>query len=1178
MNDFFKREAMILKSIKLAGFKSFADPTTIPIRGNMNAIVGPNGCGKSNVIDAIRWVIGETSAKQLRGQSMADVIFNGTSSRQPVGKALVELNFDNTAGRIVGEYAKYSELVIRREVERNGQSNYFLNNTHCRRRDILDIFLGTGMGPRSYSIIEQGMVSKLVEAKPEELRVFLEEAAGISKYKERRRETENRIRHTRENLDRLVDLLGELEKQQRHLKRQANAAERFKVLKAEERVMLGQIKALQWQEMKDKSSGQDERIAELEIDYERLQAQLREYETELEKGRIAQHELSDNHNEVQKRYYGLGAEIARLEQQIQSTQEQTKNWQSELDDADSLWAEVSENSSEQHEQLENISAEVAQLSPQQDSRDSALAQTQRTLSDADARMNEWQSAWDSVQTELSGHMRQAEVARTQIRHYQQQLTQAEQRLEQLSSRREQMQLTELESELAPLAERVAMLEQELMQVTEQRESVKIQLQESKQNNQYQNQQLQQRRRELAQLEAQFTSLEAIQKAALASDDETINEWLNQAQLQDRPRLGKELTVSPGWELAAETVLTDYFDAICVDSVANLTSSAVDISAGHMTLVEKSALPTQQADSKAETLAAKISSDWPIAAWLNGIYVADNLEQARALSTQLAANESVITRDGIWLGPNWLRIAKAADSENSVLFREQQLTQLQAQITEAAEILAEQEQLVAQGEATLADLELQRETLQNTQQSLSDQHSTAKTDLSVTQSRLAQEQQQLQRLEQEIQECNTRKSEAESLLDDSQSELMMAESQAGDLTARRDELQRQRQQLVDALNAAREQAQEAKQRADELSIRLTSNENQLHLLQQTLSHAQRQMEQLEARRTTLREQLQDVDGPLQRLDAQLQTELNQRLTIETELRAVEATLEQHNQRLNELETQRQQTQQQQSEMQQLIGELKMQRQEITVRQTTIIEQLTEADFQLETLLNEMPEEASLNEWELRAEKVAQRILRIGPINLAAIDEHAAVTERKEHLDKQLEDLNEALEVLQSAIRKIDRETKTKFKDTFDRVNAKFQEVFPRIFGGGKALLELTDEDLLTAGVMVKAQPPGKRNTTIHMLSGGEKALTAISLVFSLFSLNPAPFCILDEVDAPLDDLNVGRFCTLVKEMSENTQFMVISHNKVTIEAADHLMGVTMQEAGVSRLVSVDIAEAIEMVEA
>ncbi len=1169
---------MYLKNIKLSGFKSFVDPTTIPIRSNMNAIVGPNGCGKSNVVDAVRWVIGELSAKHLRGQTMSDVIFNGTNARKPVGKASIELHFDNSDGRIAGEYAKYSEIAIRREVERDGQSSYYINGVQVRRRDVIDIFLGTGLGARTYAIIEQGMISNFIEAKPEDLRIFIEEAAGISKYKERRRETENRIRHTQENLDRINDIREELDKQLRHLKRQANAAERYKVYKEEERLLAAQIKALQWQALNYKLTQQDQLINEQNVQQEELRAKQRSVETKIEGVRVDQAEAVEKQNEVQKRYYGLGADIARLEQRIKDTQEQTKQWEKELEESTNLWEELSENTHECRQQIEEIQADLQRLNPQTSDIKSLAEQAQHILAEAEMDMNQWQETWDEFQHESAQSSSQIQVASTKLEHSKRQLAEQENRRHQTQSNLDQLQLDALRTEITPLKEHTEQLQDQLEQAKSNLQRYAEQISAEREAVQKHNHATQEMRRELQTLEARYASLDALQQSALGRDDEQAKEWLTHYHLNELPRFGQKLQVNEGWELAVETVLSGYFDAVCVDDLNAYVEQMAELSQGRVTLLEKPKTSTSDHFDKAPKLTDQVNSDWPFHQWLAGIYIADDLTQAKQLRSQLSDRESVITRDGVWLGASWMRICKLSDPQSGVLIREQQLQQLKQEIATKQEQLSALESELHQSEQHLNQLESDRDNQHRVYQELSTESTDVQTKLTAKQTRLDDVQQRQQRLQHAMKECEQQMATIEQEQTAIQAQLQTLITRQQEQTAEREQRLVKRDELRARLDEKRSHAQRKQQQADELEIRISANQNQLALLQQTVQRDERQLDQLTERRETLTSYLADNDTPLESMNVELQAQLDKRLNIETELREAEARAEGFNQALRELEEQRENLRNELNHFQSKLEELRMQRQTITVRQTTIQEQLSESDFELEAVIAEMPEEAEINAWQEQLDKVIQRIQRLGAINLAAIEEYETTSERKEYLDKQQADLVEALTILQNAIRKIDRETRTKFRETFDRINQQFQEIFPRIFGGGRAYLELTDEDMLSTGILVKAQPPGKRNVSIHVLSGGEKALTAISLVFAMFQLNPAPFCILDEVDAPLDDMNVGRFCQLVKEMSKDTQFLIISHNKVTIEMADHLMGVTMQEPGVSRIVSVDMEEAIDMVEA
>ena len=1179
MTGRYSISAMNLKSIKLVGFKSFVDPTVIPINASLTGIVGPNGCGKSNVVDAIRWVIGESSAKQLRGQSMADVIFNGAGSRKPVGMAAVELIFDNSDGRITGEYAQFSEISIRREVNREGQSQYLLNGVQCRRRDITTLFLGTGLGARSYSIIEQGVISELIEAKPEELRTHLEEVSGISKYKERRRETETRMRHTQENLERLNDLIEELNKQLRHLQRQAEAAKRYAELKQQERTLQAEIKVLHWQALNQQLNAQEGPMAECQLAQEQQLAILRELETAIEKSRIDNQEANTVRDEAQKQYYGLGTEIARLEQRIQNLQEQLLRWQKEQEEVESAYQELEEHTEEQRQHIEELAEELINLEPQAAAAKQAAHSASQILQSAEQAMRQWQQRWDAFQIESAQFTAQSSVLKTNLQHYDQQLTHLNSRHSQLLERQQQLPLLTLTAEIEPLMAEAASRRQELenLQIAQTELSEAILAQ--RQHNAELTQGLNRERQQLQTLQSRHASLEAVQQSALGMHNDFTKEWLAKNSLTHSLRLAQSLEVNAGWELAVETVLNGYFDAVCLDNMDELISSLTQITQGQLTLISREHDSSASvADGLLPLLSTQIKSRWPLQEWLAGVHIAENIDTAFAARSTLAPSQSIITRDGIWLGKNWARINKAKTKDSGILVREQNLRQLTQEIETVRQAVEGRQHELHQNEAALRQLEEQRDRQHREFQQISVRLTDAQSQLSGRQSRLAELQQQQQRLTREISECEQSMQNLQELLVKNRRQQEQFQETAQSQALLQAELSRERGERQQELDQARREADSQRQRADELAVRLASGENQLALLKQNSLRDAKQRQQLTERRELLASQLADNAEPFAELRAELQQQLGLRVTAEQSLQKAEAVLTESRSRLEELTKSHQSTQEQLEAAKTKWQTLQMERQALTVRQTTIQEQLTGQNWVLNELIAALSPDAHAAEWEKQLETVTARINRLGAINLAAIDEYQTVNERKIYLDKQQADLKEALEILQTAISKIDRETRAKFQETFTQVNQNFQELFPRIFGGGKAVLELVEEDWLTAGVLVKAQPPGKRNATIHMLSGGEKALTAVALVFSMFRINPAPFCVLDEVDAPLDDMNTNRFCQLVREMAKTTQFIVISHNKVTISMAEHLMGVTMQEAGVSRIVSVDVAEAVALAEA
>ena len=1168
---------MQLKRIQLIGFKSFVDATSIPVLSHMNAIVGPNGCGKSNIVDAIRWVTGETSAKQLRGQSMSDVIFNGTSGRKPVGKAAVELTFDNSDRRITGEYAAFSEISIRREVVRDGQSNYYINGVPARRRDLVDLFLGTGLGPRSYAIIEQGMISQLVEAKPEDMRAHFEEVAGISKYRERRRETETRIRHTQDNLDRLNDLREELAKQLRHLQRQSNAAEQYKTLQQEQRLMHAQMKVLQTAVFEVQLFETHSKISALVLEHESQLTQQRECETHIEKSRIESQTFLDEKNDIQKKFYGLGAEIARLEQQIQHKQDQIKQWERELTESESMFDELTHQATAQTEQIEIITEELDQLKPQANDLQQVMIDANQQLQQTEQRMRQSQSDCDRFQEQMSKTNQQLEVTKNNNRHYETQQQQLNERHAQIQAQLSNVSLTNLSDEMDPLSERADTLKNDIAEIQATLSQVSQSIQTQRTAHFDAQSFVATMQGELQKSEAQQASLSALQDAALQDNQAEAKAWLTGQGLTQQSQLGKIIHVDAGWELAVETVLGNYFDAICVDSINTMGHALNDFSKGEITFLESANISANTHKNHA-TLLSVIKSCDKLPAWLSTVYVAENLSDALTLKSQLQSSESIITRDGCWMGSNWLRISKSQSSDESFLVREKNLKNLQSTIQTQKETLTELQDTQATAKSALEALEAMRDAQHRIFQETSAALTETQTTLSAKKSRLEALSQQQQRLTSDIQQIESQIANCETALKTANETIsQLTETQASE-SEQREILFSARQEAESLLSAARNDAQAKKQQADEWGIRLSSNEKQLSVLTQSLNANQKQLLQITERRSSLQAQLSEVHAPLAQWSESLQISLNSRVSVETDLRAIDARLQTEQNQLRQCELLRDRLSKSLSSLQEQQQNLRLSQQEMSVRQMTLKEQIAELQFDFETVQAEMQSDANIVEWEAKVNSLQAKIDRLGPINLAAIDEFKTLNERKTYMDQQVTDLVEALEILQNAIRKIDRETRHLFKDTFDQVNHHFQQLFPRIFGGGQAALVLTDEDLLTTGILVKAQPPGKRNTTIHMLSGGEKTLTAIALMFAMFQLNPAPFCVLDEVDAPLDDLNVGRYCQLVKEMSKDTQFLIISHNKVTIQMADHLMGITMQEPGVSRVVSVDIQEAVAMVEA
>ncbi len=1166
---------MRLTRIKLAGFKSFVDPTDIKLPSALVGIVGPNGCGKSNTIDAARWVMGESSAKHLRGESMDDVIFAGSSTRKPVGQASVELVFDNSDGSLGGEYATYSEISIKREVTRDGQSKYYLNNSRCRRRDIRDIFMGTGLGPRSYAIIEQGMISRLIEAKPEDLRVYLEEAAGISKYKERRRETETRIRHTRDNLDRLDDLREEVDKQLAHLKRQADTAERYQGYKTEERQKRGELLGLRRQSFIHQRDTQSADIANRETEMEGIVAELRAAEASIELARTQQTDSADSFSKVQADFYKIGAEVSRIEQSIEHTKASRRQQSQELAEVDRSLAESLVHKEEDTRRIEEIALSLETDQPAFDQLKESQRHSADVLAQAERELLEWQSRQDAFNRRQAETSQTAQVELSRIDQLERSVATADTRLQRLQVERNEIDTSSLAEVITlAIAEEVSASAEELRLQKSLEQSVEKQ-QLLRENSRRVTEELSEARSTAQSSLGRLASLEALQQAALEPDSSAADAWLHMNELDDRPRLAQTITTEPGWEKAVELVLGPHLEAICVDSNEIIDRCIKDLPAAQLTLLS---LGSNSLPGSADSLCTKVHSDIALDELLASVKVADNLATALAVRDSLGPGESVITMDGLWLGRQWLRIARA-DAQDSVLLREAEIGELREQIVERDGVISKLESRLHQITEQLDEQETRRETLQFSCNDAVRLVSDVKSGLLSNRRHLEQQHARVQQLDSEITESDQLRTKDVEDCARSQKIRLAAVEQIEALEGEGHTLGVEQQGLQAELRQSRERADADRTAGQELAIRVESMRSAREATLQNLSRMKQRIEQLSERQLLLNELLasEDVD-PVNALEASLTENLSARLAVETALGSARTQLDEVEHRLRDLEQARVRHDSRSQSVREALQNERMAGQEVLVRLKTLDEQLSEHDYDIATLMNEVPADATVDVWATDLEKLEKRIQRLGPINLAAIDEHAENLQRKEYLDSQHLDVTEALSTLEAAIAKIDRETRSRFKDTFDRVNAKVEEFFPRLFGGGHASLQMTGDDLLSTGVGIMAQPPGKRVSNIQLLSGGEKALTAVALVFAFFELNPSPFCMLDEVDAPLDDANVGRFCALVKEMSERVQFIFITHNKVTMEMAEQLMGVTMNEPGVSRLVAVDVHEAVELASA
>ncbi|WP_394193946.1 chromosome segregation SMC family protein [Pseudoalteromonas atlantica] len=1131
---------MRLSTIKLAGFKSFVEPTKIPFPDQMTCVVGPNGCGKSNVIDAVRWVLGESSAKNLRGDAMTDVIFNGSTNRKPISQASVELIFDNTQGHLPNTFADRNQVAIKRLVTRDGQSLYFLNGSKCRKRDITDIFLGTGLGPRSYAIIEQGMISRLIESKPADLRIFLEEAAGVSKYKERRRETQTRIKSTRENLERLLDVRQELQAQVDKLALQSVEAKKFKELKAQERTLKGQIAVLKWQKLHQQQVDKNQQIAKLneQIDFYKqanaghddvlasLEFQVQQRQQQLADAQQAQHNTHTQLTRIEQQQISLKQQHQTLSQSLIKQQNLQLQSQEQQLQQQGHTSELTEALQDAIEHVLICDEQVAQLSEQVEQ-----SQQQKQLANS-----QFQELNDQLQTVSNSHNKELN---TQAQH--------QQSLQYIIK-----QLDDIEQQSAELAQNsIAKLldeQQTLMQSLTKELAAK----QSALNK--------------ATLNAQ-TAYEALTQSQIAQQNKVQAANENKAKIaglssmllddnnQEKDTLLAQLKVKPGFEQIVEQALL------------NLTHLVVEPKASN-----NSVWPSAN-NAKAGCVAALIE---------HGVYP-DLLERIA-----FADNfNSGIFEDEFWLavidgnanihGRNW-HLSNQADAESSLLLKHKQLNDANELATSLQLQLESAQTVVSENKALHSDLLIQVDDLKDAVHQFAQKIAAASTRRDMLKEQLTQWQTQQQKLTTKRQQ----------LLDEQQTVHTSTEQQQQLIDNLAQHMQQLSAQLEQAKLLQQQCDHEYKQHNGVLS-QYKTQAHQAHLAEQKarsecqlsetkLQHALSAYDTASEAVLDLTNQIEELVIPLEESAEQILILLEQHQQGEAELTKLSTGLADAKTALLDKQTALKSSQGELSTLQEKLQSLALEEQSLIVKAQAALEPLAELEQNLKTVLAQLPESANLSTMQAQLNRVAQSVNELGAVNLAAIDEFDQAKQRSEYLEQQLDDLTNALSSLEGAIQKIDRETKTRFKATFDQVNQDFGELFPKVFGGGSAYLELTSDDLLESGVSIMARPPGKKNSTIHLLSGGEKALTALSLVFSIFRLNPAPFCMLDEVDAPLDDANVGRFCRLVEEMSQSVQFIYISHNKIAMEMAGRLTGVTMAEPGVSRMVAVDIEQAVQMAHA
>lgn len=1163
---------MRLGSIKLAGFKSFVDPTVLELPSNLTSVVGPNGCGKSNIIDAVKWVMGESAASRLRGDAITDVIFNGSNARKPVGQASVELLFDNSDGQIGGEYAAYAEISVKRVVGRDAVSNYFLNGSRCRRRDITGLFLGTGLGPRSYAIIEQGMISQIVESAPEDLRVHLEEAAGISKYKERRKETESRIRATRENLSRLDDVRQEIDKQLDHLRRQARQAERYTALKQEFVQAEAELRTLQIRDLDAAQATQNETEHAARVRVDKLSAEQRQLEADMEKALVEHNDAGEAFNQTQGQHYAVGSDLARVEQQLEFGRQAVQRLSVDQNNLQQRLQRLGEQHELDAKALAAAESSLAEAEPAAAKAAELDGNLQGQSETAEKDLAQTQQVYELQSRELADAQRRAEVERTRIEFQEKQQRQHLERRDAIARELTGLDPSAHDAQVSEAQAHEQSLQLEVERLGAELEKVKGESEQSTAALTSEQATLAQFRQGLQAVRGRLASLETLQHAALGQDRKDLVAWLNKQGLAAAPRLGTLLKVDEGWTGAVESVLGPLLEAVVVPQAHAAELSLEQLPKGTLTLVGGSAAPTAPANS----LAAKVRGPAAVTAWLAQIQITDSEADARARVPTLAADASIVTADGFWIGPSWLRVDRGAAAHEGVLARSREIEALGLERHGLEDAVREAEEQIQRHRQALQAADARKSEQQQVLYQVHRKLAEAAAAIKGARNQAESAARRVTALQTEERELKQRISDEDQLIKQARGRLGEAIAALEGLSKTQPEAELARRQAQQVVEGIRKQLRSQREQSHRLALEIEAQRSRKQGLAAAIARAQQELADAEQRRESLNTQLQQAKEPIPALKTELERHLERKVQVETELAKARSRLEAASQRLRQLEQGRQRIDQSLNHAREALSEQQLKTQAVSIKREDMATLLSESGQDYDALLANLSEDAMAADWQSRTLDLEQKIRRLEPVNLAAISELAQLSERKTYLDSQHLDLSSAMETLEAAIARIDRETRTRFKDTFDKVSAGVKELFPRLFGGGHAYLELTGEDLLSTGVTIMARPPGKRVSNIGLLSGGEKALTAVALVFAIFRLNPAPFCLLDEVDAPLDEANVGRFSEMVVEMSKTVQFLVVTHNKVTMEAASQLAGVTMREPGVSRLVTVDLAEASRMV--
>jgi chromosome segregation protein len=1165
-----------LTHIKLAGFKSFVDPTYVPIPGQLVGIVGPNGCGKSNIIDAVRWVLGESQARHLRGETMQDVIFNGSGERTPLSRASVELIFDNSLGKAAGQWSSYAEISIKRILQRNGESSYYINNTHVRRRDITDIFLGTGLGPRAYAIIEQGMISRVIEARPEELRVFLEEAAGVSKYRERRRETELRLKDTRENLLRVADVRQELEKQLQHLEEQARIASQYRDLQSQLHTAQNLLWLLKKQDAAASRNRAEKETQKVTNELEAETARLRETEKRLEQVRAGHYSAGDAVHQAQGELYSANSEVTRLEQHIQHMRENRQRLEAQIASLRNQQQQLGKHHETAQQTLTQSRSELIKAQQQIEETQRTAALEAELLPPAEQHFRNCQDQANELQRDLTQVQQAAQIEGTHRAHALKMLEQLQARHERLIEERNALPQPD-SAELQRLQDQQTHTVTGLREQQQKLELLQQRLPELEQARETQSRDLQTQEQALAGLVARLDTLKQLQEH-LESDGK-LQPWLVKHRLEGLSRLWQEIHIEAGWENALESVLRERLNALALTQYGALQSLLDDTPPVKLTVY---AMPGESpaAGPKLmqglQPLSSLVSCDNSrirvlLEDWLCHVYIAES--SPLNLREQLPPGAILVNRQGHVFTRHSVSF-HAADSEtHGVLARGREIEQLISDISRYRLALEQGKAVLDAAQQKLQALQAEASLLRSETEAIQAEHHRIQIEtLRLTQS-AEQFRHRAEQITQELAEIREQQQNEAQHQRNAESNLAQYHGQTAQLEESVLDADRQRLDAETRLNSQRAKLIQAQQVVHEAQFIEKSNTN-------VISGIDNSIKVLDEQISTLQQNLQSIHSELSSFgetpyQEQLQQALQVKQVKEQALTTARNASEEAARSLQQTEEERLAAEGRLEPLRSRINDLRLKEQEARLNEEQYREQLHSAAANEEELGALLQKGTKTVVLQAEIARLNQEITAMGAVNLAALEELQSASERKSYLDSQAKDLEEAVETMENAIRRIDRETRARLMETFDAVNRHLDEMFPMLFGGGQARLVLSGEEILDSGVQVIAQPPGKKNTTIHLLSGGEKALAALALIFSLFQLNPAPFCMLDEVDAPLDDTNTERFCELLRKMSEQTQFIFISHNKITMEIAHQLIGITMQELGVSRVVSVDIEEAMKL---